>query len=170
MIITLLFCISLILGCNTQNSSNILQNTATNQTNENTIQSQNTKELNDKLPSVCHNENCFTVELAKTSAEQAKGLMYRTKMAENAGMLFIFNDIDIHPFWMKNTFIPLDMVWIDENHKIADIFENANPCGKDNCLPIIPIKKAKYVLEINTGLSEKYNFKVGDQLIFENIE
>src|ERR1035437_263623 len=60
--------------------------------------------------SVCFKQNCFSVELAKTSAEQERGLMYRTELDKDKGMLFIFYNEGIYPFWMKNTLIPLDMI------------------------------------------------------------
>jgi uncharacterized membrane protein (UPF0127 family) len=114
--------------------------------------------------SVCINGNCFQVELAKTETERGSGLMNRASLDENKGMLFIFEKEGIYPFWMKNTLIPLDMIWIGENNKIIFIAKNAQPCKSILCPSITPSGKAKYVLEINGGLSDKFRFNLGDQV------
>ena len=108
------------------------------------------------------NGKTFEVEIADTQLERAQGLMFRKELKENSGMLFIFPESDKHSFWMKNTFIPLDIIWIDENFKIVYIYENAQPC-RESCNSITPNKDAKYVLEINSGLAEKYEMKIGDR-------
>ena len=112
--------------------------------------------------SVCFEEKCFNVEISDNDIERSVGLMYRTSLSENNGMLFIFESQGIYSFWMKNTFIPLDIIWVHENFKIVYIYENAQPC-RESCNSITPNKDAKYVLEINSGLAEKYKMKVGDR-------
>jgi len=87
--------------------------------------------------------------------------MGRKNLAEDAGMLFIFDKEGFYPFWMKDTLIPLDIIWIDENNKIVYIAGNAQPCVQ-NCKNYDPPKEAKYVLEINGGLADKLNIKIGD--------
>ncbi len=109
------------------------------------------------------NEKLFDVEIADNSVERSQGLMFRKELKEDQGMLFIFENSGKHSFWMKDTFIPLDMIWIDENLNIVYIHENTQPC-KETCDSITPDKNAKYVLEINSGLVEKYNFKIGDKV------
>ena len=109
------------------------------------------------------NGKTFEVEIADTQLERAQGLMFRKELKENSGMLFVFPDSGRHSFWMKNTFIPLDIIWVDENFKIVYIYENAQPC-RDICDSITPSKDARYVLEINSGLAEKYNFNMGDRV------
>ena len=111
---------------------------------------------------VCFKNDCFTVELAKTTAEQEKGLMNRTELDQNKGMLFIFNTVGVYPFWMKNTLIPLDMIWLDSNNKIVFIAPNVQPCKTLICPNINPLVSAKYVLEINAGSSQKIGIKIGD--------
>ena len=65
---------------------------------------------------------------------------------------------------MKNTLIPLDIIWINEDLEVVDIHHNAQPCGSEDCNSIIPSKEALYVLEINAGLAERYNLKLGDKI------
>lgn len=114
---------------------------------------------------VCFENTCFTVELAITPEEKAQGLMFIEELDENSGMLFIFDEEDYYPFWMKNTLIPLDLIWIDENYRVVHIYENAQPCD-DTCKIIQPNEKAKYVLEINAGISDRINLNEGDVLEF----
>ena len=71
-------------------------------------------------------------ELALDDATRAKGLMFRKTLAENAGMLFVFPVLDFQNFWMKNTLIPLDMIWLNE-HKEVIYFVTADPCKSDPC-------------------------------------
>ena len=116
-------------------------------------------------PKACFGSNCFFVELAKTQAEQEKGLMFRQKLDENKGMLFLFQKEGEYPFWMKNTLIPLDIIWINDEHKVVFINENSQPCPVIGECPLInPGVSATYVLEINAGLAKKYWVKIGDDI------
>lgn len=103
----------------------------------------------------------FYVELALTKAEQAKGLMYRTTLAKNAGMLFYFGAEKPVSFWMKNTLIPLDIIYIKLDGTIHHIHENAIP--KDET-PLPSNGNVGAVLEINGGLSKKLGIKPGDKI------
>lgn len=114
--------------------------------------------------SVCINNKCFYVDLAVTFAEQEKGLMYKEKLEENKGMFFIYKKEDIYSFWMKNTLIPLDIIWINKDNKVVYVNKNSQPCRQVICPSINPNLKAKYVLEINAGLVDKYNIKPGDNV------
>jgi uncharacterized protein len=116
---------------------------------------------------VCFGLRCFAVKLAKTEAEREKGLMNRTQLDKNSGMFFIFDKEGIYSFWMKDTLIPLDIIWIDGNNKVVFISQNAQPCKTLICPVINPSTKAKYVLEINAGLSEKLKLKIGDKADFK---
>ena len=115
---------------------------------------------------VCFKNHCFDVELAKTAAEISRGLMFKENLGQNKGMLFAFEKESEYPFWMKNTLIPLDIIWINENKEVVFIEKNAQPCKKEICESINPGQKAKYVLEINKGLVDKMGLKTGDYLIF----
>ncbi len=114
-----------------------------------------------KTGKICFGENCFEVEIAETIFEKAKGLSDRKSLDENRGMLFTFRFMSHHIFWMKNTLIPLDIIWLDKNYKVVDIRENNKPCKGFLCPPIIPRKLAKYVLEINGGLCQKLDITIG---------
>ena len=121
-------------------------------------------ERNKKQSRVCFKDNCFNVELAITDEERALGLMSRNSLDRNKGMLFIFNEEGMYPFWMKDTLIPLDIIWINQNKEVVFISENTQPCKEDPCPTVSPNQKAKYVLEINTGISKEIGLKVGDKV------
>lgn len=106
----------------------------------------------------------FDIEIAETPYETETGLMYRKSMLPNRGMFFIFPDVAMHSFYMKNTEIPLDIIFIDENLKIASFQENAEPFNKNGLSSQVPIK---YVLEVNAGLAEKYLLEVRDSIVFK---
>ena len=103
----------------------------------------------------------FTIEFADEPAERAQGLMHRETMARSAGMLFVFEQPQAVAFWMKNTLIPLDMIFIDSTGRIAHIHENAIPLDET---PIPGGEGIYAVLEINGGLSKTYGFRTGDAL------
>lgn len=113
--------------------------------------------------SVCFKEDCFLVKVAKTDFERYQGLMFQKNLPEDEGMFFVFEKEDIHLFWMKNTLIPLDMIWINKDNKVVFINKNTQPClEEEECPSIDPRIKAKYVLEINAGASEESRIKIGD--------
>lgn len=116
-----------------------------------------------QMPRVDIGNASVIVELAITPEEKAKGLMHREYLDENKGMLFIFEDEKAPSFWMKNTLIPLDMIFINSENKIVDILL-AEPCKKDPCKSYTPKADAKYVLEVNAGFSERHNAKIGDEV------
>jgi len=118
-----------------------------------------------KSNSICIGENCFDLELAETFAEHSQGLMFRENLPLNSGMLFIFEKEDDYSFWMKNTIITLDIIWINEN-KIVFIKRSAQPCINDPCESFSPNIPAKYVLEINGGLSEELGIIEGNEVKF----
>ena len=115
------------------------------------------------LSRACFKEECFEVEVADSPNEQERGLMFYESLEINKGMLFVFNKEANYPFWMKNTLIPLDIIWLNKNYEVVFISENTQPCG-EICEPIDPKQNAKYVLEINGGLVGEKNIKVGDKL------
>ena len=106
----------------------------------------------------------INIEIADDNEERVKGLMFREKLDENFGMLFIFDNEEYQTFWMKNTLIPLDMIFIDKNFKIIDI-KDAVPCKEEPCALYKSSKPAKYVLEVNGNFTMKNNIKMGDKII-----
>jgi len=93
----------------------------------------------------------ITAELAETSRERSLGLMFRRELCETCGMVFVFDNETKHSFWMKNTFIPLDMVFINSKQEVVDVL-HAEPCTKEPCPFYNPKKNALYVLETNVNM------------------
>lgn len=119
---------------------------------------------------VCFDEMCFVVEVVDTPQEREKGLMFREELDKNKGMLFIFEEEGNYPFWMKNTLIPLDMIWISQSGDVVHVVYNSQPCKADPCPLIETNGTAKYVLEINGGLASKYGIEAGQKAEFAIIE
>ena len=107
-----------------------------------------------------------TVEVAATAAQQSLGLMYRKELGANAGMLFVFDKTVEHPFWMKNTVLPLDMIFLGDDRKIVGIVKDTVPFTTTSRTVGVP---SRYVLEVNAGFSAKHGVQTGDQTTFENV-
>ncbi|MEO1032019.1 MAG: DUF192 domain-containing protein [Bacteroidota bacterium] len=105
------------------------------------------------------------IEIADNDYETQTGLMYRTELGIQQGMLFIFPDVQMRSFYMKNTKIPLDIIYIDEDKRIVSFQKNAKPFDERSLPSEVP---AKYVLEINAGLSDEWQLEVGDKIDFES--
>jgi uncharacterized membrane protein (UPF0127 family) len=105
------------------------------------------------------------VEVVRSQEKQALGLMYRTEMAENHGMLFIYKQSAPLSFWMKNTRIPLDILYFDQHLKLINISANTPPCKTPRCPGYPSHAPAQYVLEINAGLARQWQIEPGEQLI-----
>ncbi|PSL44933.1 hypothetical protein CLV51_105306 [Chitinophaga niastensis] len=104
------------------------------------------------------------IQLAQTDQQREDGLMYRKSMTDEQGMLFIFNDMEERSFWMKNTYISLDIIYIADNMEIVSIQKYATPLSEQS-LP--SFKKAKYVLEVNGGFCDKYHIGYGDKIAYK---
>jgi hypothetical protein len=114
-------------------------------------------------PAVLHTAKgdfSFTVELADTDATRERGLMFRSSLAPDAGMLFDFQHEELAQFWMQNTLIPLDMVFIGEDGTVKSIHVNARPMDTTTIPSGVPVR---FVLEIAGGRSEEIGLKVGDK-------
>lgn len=105
----------------------------------------------------------FTVEVARTSAEQAKGLMFRTALADDKGMLFPFPQPRVASFWMRNTVIPLDIIFIRTNGTIESIAENTIPYSLD---PVAAGEPVAAVLELRGGLTAELGIAAGDKIVW----
>lgn len=101
------------------------------------------------------------VEIADSPEERQVGLMNRSKLAVDAGMLFVFDEMQIHSFWMKKTLIPLDAIWIGDNLHVMDI-QTMVPCTQEPCTLYTPALPAKYVLEVNAGWAEEHGVGPGE--------
>ena len=108
----------------------------------------------------------LAIEIADNTYERQTGLMYRKSMQNDRGMLFIFNDERPRSFYMKNTYIPLDIIYISANKTIVSIAENTNPLDETSIPSTGP---AMYVLEINAGLSKQWGLKAGDSISFKKL-
>jgi uncharacterized membrane protein (UPF0127 family) len=108
----------------------------------------------------------FRVEVAVTPEEHARGLMYRSQLADDAGMVFVFEEPSIQRFWMKNTLIPLDMIFIGADRKIVGVVENAAPETETERMVGAP---SQYVLEIGGGLSARLGIRRGEPVDLQNI-
>lgn len=106
----------------------------------------------------------FTVELAETSEKQALGLMFRDSLADDHGMLFLFPAEARRSFWMKNTRIPLDILYFDAQLKLVSVAAGAQPCRTPSCPPYPSAGPARYVLELNAGKAAELGASPGDEL------
>jgi len=103
------------------------------------------------------------IEIADTPGESEAGLMYRRTMADTEGMLFVFKKAKTRLFWMKNTYIPLDMIFVDENMKIVKIEKNTIPLSEGK----IPTHKdTLYTVEVNAGFCDRYGISIRDYIQF----
>jgi len=109
----------------------------------------------------------FAVEIADTREKQALGLMFRDEMPADEGMLFIFLNEAPRSFWMKNTRIPLDIMYFDKDLKLVSISADTPPCRVSRCPSYPSIAPAKYVLELNAGVASELGVGLGDRLILE---
>ncbi|MFD0965071.1 DUF192 domain-containing protein [Pseudofulvibacter geojedonensis] len=106
------------------------------------------------------------IEIADNDFEHQTGLMYRKKMELNRGMLFVFDKSEMKSFYMKNTLIPLDIIFIDYNKQIINIVKEAKPLKEESIYSESP---AYYVLEVNAGMSDKWNLNKGDYISFTKL-
>ena len=104
------------------------------------------------------------IEVANNDYERAQGLMWRYSMSDNAGMLFIFDYEKPRSFWMKNTYIPLDIIFLNIDLEIVSIQKFTEPLSE---FPIPSYQPSKYVIEVNAGFCDKYGISEGDKVKFE---
>ena len=115
-------------------------------------------------PSVELGGKTFRVEIAETREKQALGLMFRDSMPRNKGMIFIFPNEAPRSFWMKNTRIPLDIMYFDKGLKLVSISADTPPCRVSRCPSYPSSKPAMYVLELNAGMAAELGVGPGDLL------
>ena len=117
---------------------------------------------------VCIKNTCINAEIADDDYKRQQGLMFRESLADDHGMLFVFQYEDKYGFWMKNMLIPLDIIWISKDMRVVDISTNVQPCS-DTCDNITPKKAVKYVLEVKSGFVNKHKLRLGDKVSFSLI-
>lgn len=101
------------------------------------------------------------IEVVSSEKELMQGLKFREQMNPDEGMLFVFTELDYHSFWMQDTYLSLDMLFIDETDNIFQIVKSTSPFSEEQ---IMPEKPNRYVLELIAGSAEKYNIKETDKL------
>ncbi|MEM9820194.1 MAG: DUF192 domain-containing protein [Bacteroidota bacterium] len=104
------------------------------------------------------------IEVAQSEYERAQGLMHRRYMAQNQGMLFIMDQMETQSFYMRNTHIPLDILYVDDQKKIVSIQKNTVPLSEESLFSTGP---ALYVVEVNAGYCDQYGIAPGDLIAFE---
>jgi uncharacterized protein len=109
----------------------------------------------------------FLVEIADTAGKRQMGLQYRQNLADDRGMIFLFPSESVQTFWMKNTPISLDMIFINRNRKIVGIVERTVPFSLDSRSVTEP---SQFVLEINGGLARRHGIQTGDSVRFDGIK
>lgn len=112
----------------------------------------------------------INAEIADEDRKRQRGLMFRDSLDENSGMLFIFDKEQQVSFWMKNTKIPLDMIFVSANGTIIEIKENVQPCLYDPCPIYSSQHPTKYVIEVNAGFSRKNNIQTGNLLKLDDLK
>lgn len=111
-------------------------------------------------------DRCVFAEIAATPETRMRGLMFRHALSEGRGMLFVYPRSDYWNFWMKNTEMPLDIIWLDGSRRVVHIARDAQPCMREPCRIYRSGEKAAYVLELASGMSAKWRLGTGDRLIF----
>lgn len=119
-----------------------------------------------RAQAVFPDKTTVSVEIADTESTRSRGLMFREQLAPNEGMIFVFDEPGEHAFWMKNTLIPLDMVWLDADKRILHIAPSVPPCKADPCPTYSPAPgtRASFVVELVSGFATQHGLKVGDTL------
>jgi len=112
------------------------------------------------------------VEIADTGAKRQLGLMFREQLSPSDGMIFVFEEPGYYPFWMKNTLIPLDMIWLDEDARVVSIAHAVPPCEADPCpsFPPDPGTSAIYVVEVVAGFARDHGVTRGDRLELHDVQ
>jgi len=103
-----------------------------------------------------------SVEIADTPETRERGLMFRRQLPPTDGMIFVWSEPGYYPFWMKNTLIPLDIIWLDSAGKVVSIAASVPPCKSDPCPTFPPAGDASYVVEVVAGFAATHGVKPGD--------
>jgi uncharacterized membrane protein (UPF0127 family) len=99
--------------------------------------------------------------------DRAMGLMFRPSLPDDRGLLFVFEQADFHGIWMKNCRFPIDILWLDEERRVVHLEQGVPPCRADPCPVYEPLRRARYVVELNAGQARREGAHVGTRLSFE---
>jgi uncharacterized membrane protein (UPF0127 family) len=117
----------------------------------------------------------ISLEVVADDVSRQRGLMFRERLAANEGMVFVFPKAGHYPFWMKNTLMPLDMLWLDESARIVAIAQSVPPCKADPCPSYPPtadgklVGNALYVIEVVSGFARRHRLETGHVVKLEGV-
>jgi len=118
------------------------------------------------IPLTLPSGTVLQVEVMVKDEDRAMGLMFRPSLPKDRGMLFIFERPDFHGIWMKNCKFPIDIVWLDEERKVAHVAESVPPCKAEPCPVYTPLRRAAYVVELNAGVARREKAVLGSTFSF----
>ena len=119
------------------------------------------------IPLTLPSGKVLNVEVMVEEKDRQMGLMFRSSLAEDRGMLFVFDEMDFHGIWMKNCKFPIDILWLDEKKKVVHLAEGVPPCTADPCPVYTPLQRAAYVIEINAGQAKREGVALGKTVAFK---
>lgn len=106
-----------------------------------------------------------SLEIAADDAARVRGYMYREQVGPQEGMLFVFESSGHHSIWMKNCRVPLDIIWLDETFRVVEVAHEQPPCPDEGpCIPLMPLRTARYVLEVAGGAAREHGIDVGESI------
>jgi uncharacterized protein len=118
------------------------------------------------IPLTLPSGKVLQVEVMVSDEDRAMGVMFRPSLPSDRGLLFQFAEPGFHGFWMKNCKFPIDMVWLDESHRVVHVEEKVPPCASEHCPVYQPLRRASFVVEMNAGQARKEKAVVGSLVSF----
>jgi uncharacterized membrane protein (UPF0127 family) len=118
------------------------------------------------IPLTLPSGRVLQVEVMVEDEDRRMGLMFRPSLPEGRGLLFAFDAADFHGIWMKNCRFPIDILWLDDDHKVVHLAESVPPCKAEPCPVYSPMRRAAYVVELNAGQARREKAVLGAALSF----
>ena len=119
-----------------------------------------------EIPLTLPSGKVLQVEVMVKDEDRAMGLMFRPSLAQDRGMLFLFEEPEFHGIWMKNCKFPIDILWLDEARTVVHVAESVPPCKAEPCPVYQPLRRASYVVELNAGQARREKAVVGSSVLF----
>ncbi len=119
-----------------------------------------------EIPLTLPSGKVLQVEVMVKDEDRAMGLMFRPSLAQDRGMLFLFEQPEFHGIWMKNCRFPIDILWLDEARTVVHVADSVPPCKADPCPVYQPLRRASYVVELNAGQARREKAVVGSSVVF----